>query len=141
MVTADGLRMHTRNPRIDLRNQKKVKGTWETRPGCSFVSLHADLILSRLLLHCTGITNRRVDKTHRNFLISHPEEVAIAWSASGPANFNRVNQHPRTCECRKIRDTSPDQKFAVRISCNSEPEDPNNIDPSLIAAVQLVSLL
>jgi hypothetical protein len=41
---------------------------------------------------------------------------------------------------KKIRDTSPDGKFAVRISCSSEPEDPNNIDSSLITAVKLVSL-
>jgi hypothetical protein len=41
---------------------------------------------------------------------------------------------------KKIRDTSPDGKFAVRISCSGEPEDPNNIDPSLITAVELVSL-
>jgi hypothetical protein len=40
----------------------------------------------------------------------------------------------------KIRDTSPDGKFAVRISCRGEPEDPNNIDPGLITAVELVSL-
>lgn len=40
----------------------------------------------------------------------------------------------------KIRDISPDGKFAMRISCSSEPEDPNNIDSSLITAVQLVSL-
>jgi len=40
----------------------------------------------------------------------------------------------------KIRDTSPDGKFAVRISCSSEPEDPNNIDSSLITGVELISL-
>ena len=40
----------------------------------------------------------------------------------------------------KIRDISPDGKFAMRISCSSEPEDPNNIDSSLITAVKLVSL-
>ena len=40
----------------------------------------------------------------------------------------------------KIREISPDQKFAFRISCSSKPEDPNNIDPSLITAVELVSL-
>jgi hypothetical protein len=40
----------------------------------------------------------------------------------------------------KIRDVSPGGKFAVRISCSSEPEDPNNIDSSLITAVELVSL-
>jgi hypothetical protein len=40
----------------------------------------------------------------------------------------------------KIRDVSPDGKFAVRVSCSSEPEDPKSIDPSLITAVELVSL-
>ena len=40
----------------------------------------------------------------------------------------------------KIRDISPDQKFAVRISCSSEPEDPNNIDSSLITGVELILL-
>jgi uncharacterized protein YecT (DUF1311 family) len=40
----------------------------------------------------------------------------------------------------KIRDISPGGKFAMRISYSSEPEDPNNIDSSLITAVQLVSL-
>jgi hypothetical protein len=50
----------------------------------------------------------------------------------------RTGQQSATFE--KIRDTSPDGKFAVRISCSSEPEDPNNIDPGLITAVELVSL-
>jgi hypothetical protein len=40
----------------------------------------------------------------------------------------------------KIRDVSPDGKFAVRIFCSSEPEDPNDIDSNLITAVELVSL-
>ena len=40
----------------------------------------------------------------------------------------------------KIRDVSPDGKFALRISCSSEPEDPNNIDSSLITAIDVVSL-
>src|SRR5436189_6192244 len=40
----------------------------------------------------------------------------------------------------KIRDISPDQKFAALISCSSEPEDPNHIDSSLISAAKLVSL-
>ncbi len=40
----------------------------------------------------------------------------------------------------KIRDISTDGKFAVRISCNSEPQDPDNIDSALITAVELVSL-
>src|SRR6266487_3653939 len=40
----------------------------------------------------------------------------------------------------KILDISPDQKFAVLISCSSEPEDPNHIDSSLISVVKFVSL-
>ena len=40
----------------------------------------------------------------------------------------------------KIRDISPDGKFAVRISCSNEPADPDNIDPNLITAAELVSL-
>lgn len=40
----------------------------------------------------------------------------------------------------KIRDVSPDGKFGVRVSCSSEPEDPNDIDSNLITAVDLVSL-
>jgi hypothetical protein len=43
-------------------------------------------------------------------------------------------------QVEKIRDVSPDGKFAVRISCSSEPDDPSNIDSSLITAVELVSL-
>jgi hypothetical protein len=45
-----------------------------------------------------------------------------------------------TARFEKIRDVSPDGKFAVRISCSSEPEDPEKIDPDLITAVELVSL-
>ena len=40
----------------------------------------------------------------------------------------------------KITDLSPDKKFGVRITCESEPEDPAKIDPGSIAAVDLVSL-
>jgi hypothetical protein len=40
----------------------------------------------------------------------------------------------------KLRDISPDGRFAVRISCSSEPENPNDIDSNLITAVELVSL-
>jgi hypothetical protein len=82
-----------------------------------------------------------IDNARESFLISRPEEVPNAWSASRPANFNGGSQRPRVCERPKIRDTWPDQKFAVRISRKTEPEDPNNIDPSLITAAQLVSLL
>jgi hypothetical protein len=40
----------------------------------------------------------------------------------------------------KIQDVSPDREFAVRISCSSTPADPDNIDPNLITAAELVSL-
>ena len=54
--------------------------------------------------------------------------------------FNQLINGEEPAKFEKIRDTSPDGKFAVRISCSSEPEDPNNIDSSLITAVELVSL-
>jgi hypothetical protein len=40
----------------------------------------------------------------------------------------------------KIRDTSPDGKFAMRIQCDSEPADPENIGCAVITAIDLVSL-
>jgi hypothetical protein len=40
----------------------------------------------------------------------------------------------------KVRDTSPDGKFAMRIQCDSEPGDPENIDSAVITAIDLVSL-
>lgn len=40
----------------------------------------------------------------------------------------------------KIADISPDKKLGVRITCESEPDDPKNIDPGSIAAVELVAL-
>lgn len=40
----------------------------------------------------------------------------------------------------KIRDVSPDGKFGLRISCSSEPADPDDIDSNLVTAVDLVSL-
>jgi hypothetical protein len=39
----------------------------------------------------------------------------------------------------KIRDISPDKKFAVRVLCDSELEDPENIDPTSVRAVEIVS--
>jgi len=60
----------------------------------------------------------------------------FAWFVALNQSINA--QEPTKFE--KIRDISPDGKFAVRISCSSEPEDPNNIDPGLITAVEIVSL-
>ena len=48
--------------------------------------------------------------------------------AQGTANFET------------IRDVSPDQKFGVLISCSDKPQRPDDIDPTLITAVDLVSL-
>jgi hypothetical protein len=41
---------------------------------------------------------------------------------------------------KKVTSLSPDKKFGVRITCESEPEDPKNIDPASITAVEIVSL-
>jgi hypothetical protein len=55
--------------------------------------------------------------------------------------FLTVPGHPQeTPEFEKIRNVSPDKKFAARISGSSEPEDPENIDSSLITAIDIVSL-
>jgi hypothetical protein len=51
-----------------------------------------------------------------------------------------VNAQESAATFEKIRDVSPDGKFGVRISCRSEPADPENIDPDLITAVKLVYL-
>lgn len=40
----------------------------------------------------------------------------------------------------KIRDESPDKKFAMRIACDGTPEDEEKIDSSLITSITLVSL-
>jgi hypothetical protein len=40
----------------------------------------------------------------------------------------------------KITDVSPDKKLGVRITWESEPDDPKNSDPGSIAAVDLVAL-
>jgi hypothetical protein len=41
----------------------------------------------------------------------------------------------------KVIDVSPDGKFALRISCSSQPADSNKIDPDLITAADLVRTL
>jgi len=40
----------------------------------------------------------------------------------------------------KITDVSPDKKFGVRVTCESEPENAAKIDPGSITDVELVSL-
>jgi hypothetical protein len=40
----------------------------------------------------------------------------------------------------KTRDGSAGERFAMRISCIGEPATPDDIDPDLITAAELVSL-
>jgi hypothetical protein len=40
----------------------------------------------------------------------------------------------------KITALSPDKKFAMRIVCESEPEDPDNIDAGSVKAFEIISL-
>jgi hypothetical protein len=40
----------------------------------------------------------------------------------------------------KITALSPDKKFAMRIVCDSKPDDPENIDAGSVKAVEIVSL-
>jgi hypothetical protein len=54
--------------------------------------------------------------------------------------LTRPSYAQESAKFEKIRDISPDGKFAIRISWSAEPEDPNDIDPNLITAVELVSL-
>jgi hypothetical protein len=40
----------------------------------------------------------------------------------------------------KVCDGFPDRTIALRILCSNEPATPDNIDPNLITAAELVSL-
>src|ERR1700760_809702 len=40
----------------------------------------------------------------------------------------------------KITAVSPDKKFAMRVTCDSKPEDPENIDAGSVKAVEIVRL-
>ncbi len=51
----------------------------------------------------------------------------------------RPSYAQESAKFEKIRDISPDKKFAVRVLCDSEPEDPENIDPTSVRAVEIVS--
>jgi hypothetical protein len=46
----------------------------------------------------------------------------------------------QTADFELIRDVSPDKKFAARIMCSSQPENPSQIDPGLIEKAELVAL-
>lgn len=52
----------------------------------------------------------------------------------------RLASSEETGNWEKITDVSPDKKFGVRITCSSEPDDPKNIEPDSITAVELVLL-
>jgi hypothetical protein len=48
--------------------------------------------------------------------------------------------HPQESPAlEKIQDVSPDGKFALRLSCSSEPAVPDDINPDLITAAERVS--
>ena len=80
------------------------------------------------------------DSARSNFLIWQPETLRL-WGLLGLLLLlTQPNYAEESPGFEKIRDVSPDGKFGVRISCVGEPEDPSNIDSSLITAVELVSL-
>ena len=54
--------------------------------------------------------------------------------------LNQTINAQESSPAERIREMSPDKEFGVRISCSSEPENPDKIDPDLITAVELVSL-
>jgi hypothetical protein len=51
-----------------------------------------------------------------------------------------LSARAQTADFELIRDVSPDKKFAARIMCNSQPENPSQIDPGLIEKAELVAL-
>jgi hypothetical protein len=55
-----------------------------------------------------------------------------------------LSSHPArsqdSANWEKITAVSPDKKFAMRIVCDSEPEDADNIDGGLVKAFEIVSL-
>jgi hypothetical protein len=69
-----------------------------------------------------------------------PENAPAMGPFGFTGYFDAADSCSRICGVRKIGDVSPDGKSALRISCSSEPEDSDNIDSSLITAVDLVSL-
>jgi hypothetical protein len=54
--------------------------------------------------------------------------------------LSSIGQGQAADDWQKITDRSPDQAYAVRITCSSEPDDPKNIDPGNISAIDLVSM-
>jgi hypothetical protein len=54
--------------------------------------------------------------------------------------FTQPSYAQESAKFEKIRAISPNKKFAMRILCDAEPKDPENIDPSSIKTVEIVSL-
>jgi uncharacterized protein YecT (DUF1311 family) len=79
----------------------------------------------------TGLTRKRI--VELNAMID--KATAGALQQQSPEH-----EEAEPVAFEKIQDVSPDGKFGVRVSCSSEPSDPNNIDSSLISAVRLVAL-
>jgi hypothetical protein len=51
-----------------------------------------------------------------------------------------LSRAEQSANWEKITAVSPDKKFAMRIVCDSEPNDPENIDSSSVKAIELVAL-
>ena len=54
--------------------------------------------------------------------------------------FVAPHEGEESAKWEKISAISPDKKFAMRIVCDSKPEDPENIDAGSVKAVEIVSL-
>jgi hypothetical protein len=78
---------------------------------------------------------RAIDRSFANRNHGRMRSVAIACGLSLISTLALADPG-----FEKIRDTSPDGKFAMRIQCDSEPDDPENIDSAVITAIDLVSL-
>ena len=64
--------------------------------------------------------------------------LAIGGCLIGMRTFSAAAQESPPTEI--IRHPSPDKKFAMRILCDSVPEDPKNIEAAIVKAVDIVSL-
>ena len=96
-------------------------------------------VLTRIWL----VKNRNHSSPHGSVPGSHPAGMKTLrlWGLVGLLLVSTQSIYPQESPAfEKIRDVSPDGKFGLRISCSSEPEDPDSIDPNLITAAELVLL-
>jgi hypothetical protein len=91
-------------------------------------------------ISCLNANYDGVDNARPNFLICRSENSPVIGSAGLLAGLHAAKHRAGVRYVRENSRRFAGRKFAVRISCSGEPEDPNNIDPGLITAVELVSL-